>query len=751
LWPEHEGAGRGAVGTIRHRPELFRPTAARLNGIWKEAAAGATTACIALPLCVSAGVLAYSPLGPERAGEGAVAGIISAVVGGVVASLARRSSFVVTIPANPNALIQASLLAGLLTAFGGATEKALIAFAICAALAGIGQIAIGATGLARIVKLAPYPVIAGFVSGIGLLIIQSQVPILLAAPSWNEIAGGDVGWAALPRLLFGLLLIAALLIVEQRAPKIPALLAGLLVGYVVFHGLKMVAPGIDLGPTIGAVELSQWAPVNFADIVPMFSPGHDPGHDGVWRIVLAGALTLALVGTLETVFTVRAARNVSDLEVDQDRDLIGQGIANIVAPAAGGLFVSTSLSLSAANYHAGGRGRISTLATGLVLLLGATLFPSLIPSIPLLVLAAILVVVGVKVIDRWALRMCRQALVGEVAAGRTQARRNVGIVAAVAVATVLGQPMVGAAVGVALACVVFMIEMNRPVVRRRTTTDKLRSKRIRSAAQNEALTAAGRKVVAFELQGVLFFGNAEELSTQIEHLPAPVRLIILDFRSVSDVDVSGAVTLQQIATRLGRQGKRLFFSGLREAHMLRGLPEGREPSVFPDLDAALEQSEEDILRHGYGAADSCLEVPLDRTDFGMTMEPADLQVLSDHMRQVAFPRGTTLCRAGAPADRLWMLTRGSISIWVAAPGGRQRLASIGAGCTVGEMGLLNDLPRSAEVRADDDVLAYELTSAAFGEILENRPDIGHAVLRSIARQLADRLRSTTEDLRLIGA
>ena len=67
------------------------------------------------------------------------------------------------------------------------------------------------------------------------------------------------------------------------------------------------------------------------------------------------------------------------------------------------------------------------------------------------------------------------------------------------------------------------------------------------------------------------------------------------------------------------------------------------------------------------------------------------------------------------------------------------------------MGLLNDLPRSAEVRADDDVLAYELTSATFGEILESRPDIGHAVLRSIARQLADRLRSTTEDLRLIGA
>lgn len=716
-----------------------------MSSISKEVAAGGATACVALPLCISAGVLAYSPLGPERVADGAIAGIVSAIVGGVVASLLRRSSFLVTIPSNTTALIQASLIAGLFAASDGDSKRALTAFLICVALAGAGQIVIGATGLARIVKLAPYPVIAGFLSGIGLLIIKSQLPTLLGARSWSEVTLAGLEWGALPPLVFGLLLIAGLLVLERRAPRIPSLLVGLVVGYAAFHGLRAVAPGLDLGPTIGMVDLSHWAPVNFAEAISLLWPGLGE----FWRIVVAGSLTLAVVGTLEAVFTLRAARNISDLKADQNRDLIGQGIANLFVSAASGLFVSISLSLTTVNYHAGGRRRASTLAAGLSLLLGAVLFPGLISSVPLLVLASILVVVGFKAIDRWAYHMCKRALFGARGISRTQARRNVGIVAAVVLATVLGQPVVGAAVGVGLACVVFMIEMNRPIVRRESTAETLRSKRIRSSAQNEYLATHGRETVILELQGVLFFGNAEELAARIERLPETVRRVILDFRSVSDIDVSGTVALQQIAARLRRHGKRLFMSGLRDLPALHGAEQ--QLNLFPDLDAALEQSEEELLRHADGAADSCLEVPLESTDFGMTMAPAHLQQLVDHMRPVAFPKGTTLCRAGEPADRLWLLTRGSISIWMTSPSGRQRLASIGPGCTVGEMGLLDGRPRSADVCADDDVLAYELTAEAFGRIVQHQPEIGHAVLRSIACQLAQRLRNTTEDLRLVGS
>ncbi|TIP97901.1 MAG: cyclic nucleotide-binding domain-containing protein, partial [Mesorhizobium sp.] len=107
------------------------------------------------------------------------------------------------------------------------------------------------------------------------------------------------------------------------------------------------------------------------------------------------------------------------------------------------------------------------------------------------------------------------------------------------------------------------------------------------------------------------------------------------------------------------------------------------------------------------AARSVIEVPLERTDFGMTTQPEDLKVLMSYLDYVEFPKGAVLCRAGDPADRLWMLTRGCISVWVITPGGRRRLASIGAGCTVGEMGFLTERPRSTDVIADEDVVAYK--------------------------------------------
>jgi CRP-like cAMP-binding protein len=86
---------------------------------------------------------------------------------------------------------------------------------------------------------------------------------------------------------------------------------------------------------------------------------------------------------------------------------------------------------------------------------------------------------------------------------------------------------------------------------------------------------------------------------------------------------------------------------------------------------------------------------------------------------------------------------------VTAGGIRRRLASIGPGCTVGEMGLLNTVKRSADVRADDEVHAYELSVDSYRRILSDSPHVGHAVLTGIARQLSDRLRVTSEELRLI--
>lgn len=693
---------------------------------------------------MAAGVLAYSPLGADRAAEGAVVGIVSAIVGGGIASLFRRSSFVTTIPTNPNALTQATLLGGLLTAFNGNSALALLVFAMCATLAGFWQIVIGATGLARILKLAPYPVVAGFVSGVGFLIVLSQLPLFIPHAALNNPAHVEINASLLSRLSFGALLVAGILLTLRWRPRVPALLTGLLAGTGLYHAMAILAPGVDLGPRIGAVDLAGWAPANLFEIGSLTA--HMGNYDA-WRILILGSFTLALVGTLDTVFALHAARKMADIEIDQNRDLVGQGIANAATAGMGGLFVSTSLSLSSTNFQAGGRGRLSTLAIALVLLIGIVTVPHLIFALPRLVLAAILIVVGINVIDKWAIRMSLLALFGPASSGRALARRSSVVVLAVAMATIFGQPIVGGIVGVALSCVVFMIEMSRPLVRRQETIASLRSKRIRSAAQRRLLAATGIEAAVFELQSALFFGNADELEMQIGRLPDHVNLVILDFRTVKNIDASGAVVLQQIQNRLAKRDKRLFLSGLSDRQALQA---GADIALntFADLDDALEQAEEDIIGRASGESGLQQDIQLETSDFGLTMESDYLAVLASRMQSRVFAKGDVLCRAGDPSDRLWLLTKGSVSVWDTAAERPHRIASIGPGCTVGEMGLLNARPRSAEVRADGDVHAYELTAESLDWILENCPEVGRAVLSSIARQLAERLRSATQELRL---
>jgi SulP family sulfate permease len=132
------------------------------------------------------------------------------------------------------------------------------------------------------------------------------------------------------------------------------------------------------------------------------------------------------------------------------------------------------------------------------------------------------------------------------------------------------------------------------------------------------------------------------------------------------------------------------------------------------MDDALEQAEEYIIERMSEEAGSAADMQLETSDFDLTMEIEYLAVLVSCMQSVVFTKGAVLCQAGDPSDRLWLLTKGSVSVWDTAAGRRRRIAVIGPGCTVGEMGLLNARPRSAEVCTDGDVHAYELRHRLIG-------------------------------------
>jgi hypothetical protein len=243
----------------------------------------------------------------------------------------------------------------------------------------------------------------------------------------------------------------------------------------------------------------------------------------------------------------------------------------------------------------------------------------------------------------------------------------------------------------------------------------------------------------------MFFGNTDDLCTEIETLFAHVDVILLDFRRVVDVDVSSIGALEQTMAKARTRRKVLVFCNVPAAYRRLFAPEaapGEEPSVFSDRDTALEWMEEKAL-HEAGRS-TFEEVPLEQVEFLRGLAPDEIETIRKYLLPMSFPAGTVLCREGEEADYLWILSSGSVSILVEPGDGRpgRRITSLARGTTVGEMAFIAGGTRSATVRADEDVTGYMLDRDTFDVLFHEHPRLGGRMLANIGRELARRLRAS---------
>lgn len=727
---------------------LAASVGAGTSGVLREIGAGATSAIVMMPFCVSAGVLSFEPFGPDFVATGAASGILCAVSGGVIGALGRTSSFIVNMPSVAFALVQASSVAALVHGFGGDVRAASAFMPLIPLLTGLWLVGLAWSGLGRAVKFTPYPVVAGFLTGLSVLTILQQLPRLFGLQTVAELAA-QVGRGEVPNLAMAVLAGGVLLAIGlsgRLAPRVPAVLVGLLVGSLGWHGVRALAPALDLGRTVGDVSLGRAAlglPLDPAMLHRLLA------NFGVLQTLLLTSLTLAVMATLDFTFALRTAENLGDVEGIPRRDLAGQGLSNLAAGLAGALPVTASISFTTLMFQSGGRSRLGPIALAFGLLLLAVAVPRLIAQIPIVVLAAILLTIGWRLWDRWCLSVVRDALLTPGPA-RVRARRNAAILGAVMLSTVLGQPIVGAAVGVLLSCIVFIVEMSRPVIRRELDGTQLASKRIRSSSDRAILAANGHRLAILDLQGVLFFGNADDLASTVRHHEGGTDILILDLRRVTDLDTSGASMLGQIAHRCRASRMRLMVAGASPAYggfLGPLLAPGLDPRIYPDLDTALETAEDLILSEA-GLRDDWAGLALHETDLAAGLSEVDMRTFASRLQPCRYPAGEALCRAGDPADRMWLITRGSVSVRVEGAAGARRIAGLGPGTSVGEMGLLDRRSRSADVFADGEVEALALSIEAFDSLLREEPRLGQSLLATIARMTAQRLRATSDELRL---
>lgn len=701
-----------------------------------EVNAGLTVGCITVSTALAAGSLAYAPIGAAGVELGARAGLVGAVIGGLVAAVLAPSSFVVSAPRASIAVVVASIVAGLMsTGLAGLDARLVVGAILATTLAtGLIQMALARLGAARIVQFTPYPVLAGYVNGIALLLLTIQIAWI-----WNHVQPG-ARVPALPFFVAGVC--AAAMALRRISSRLPGHFLALLAGVVAYHLLAHLFPGIDLGPTfgalpdLGAITLLGTAP----DLVPLLPAlgGH----------IAIGASLLAVVATLEALIGLRVAQSLNAMPIAKPRDLLSQGAANAACSLAGGLPLTVTTTQTGANFHSGGRGRVSVLVSIAVAALVLATGDTVLGIIPQSVLVGLLGATALQTFDPRALDLVRSAI--SAPGGNWRAPVHAAVIVGVMGVVASGRLAAGVLLGSLLSGAIFIAEMSRPVIRRVITADRIFSKRKRPIAHVEALRREGHRTAVVELRGILFFGNADELMNHVRKLAKRHETLVLDFRDIRHIDISGAAILGTMLQRCARRGVSVVACGLRTTlqPIVAQATRIAAPASYGDLDSALEAVEDRLL------ARLGLELPpgealqLDAVEATRGLTHEEIAALHAFVETRRYETGDVLCREGDVADTMWILARGSVSVRLARQHGEsRRVASLSVGTTVGEMALLEGGRRSATIVADEVVSCYAITADGLQALVERHPRIALRLLVNLGAELSKRLRLTSDALR----
>jgi len=293
-------------------------------------------------------------------------------------------------------------------------------------------------------------------------------------------------------------------------------------------------------------------------------------------------------------------------------------------------------------------------------------------------------------------------------------------------------------------------------IRAQYTLERVRSKRLRGEADRQVLDGVGDQASVFELQGDLTFAAAEVCVRRVVE-SAPAAYVTLDFRRVTAVEECAARLLFDLLRHAGDAGVDLLFIGLhKQPRLLRFLEERSTASssqpkllTFPDLDRALEWCEDRLLGPR-GSNASTQSLALRAHDVCRGMAAADFAILERLLERRSFAAGVHIVRKGDPAEEMYLLTRGEVSVVIDLPNGQlKRLSTLSSGMAFGELAVINRGPRNADVRADTEVECYVLGTDAFDALSNTHPRIKMQILENLLRNVSQMLGRANRELAVL--
>ena len=718
---------------------------------------GLVSAGVAIPLAMGFGMFALVSFGDEYFASGALAGLITALVVGVVSVLLGDKSPTLYAPRITTTFFLGILLYGLVHSeapvvrSGGLPLTLAVIFSIIL-LGGVFQLLFGLVRLGTLIKFTPHPVMAGF---------QNAAAILLFLVQLGNVFGFDrtmpfvqalehVGQAKPLSLLVASIVIVVMWQAKVLLPRVPPLLVGLLAGTVVYYAMIVAGLGADLGPAIGDAPSPELTPPMFPRFVEL---AHHPGLGAIVPTIVGGALALALIASIDALLCARLLAQPGDQPVDGDRLLVRLGAGNVVAACFGGITSGLNLGPSLVNRAFGARTPFSVLVNSAVILLSIALLFPLIGYLPRVALSATIMVIAIQHIDRWTVHAFRR-----VASGSTPYRRHLMlelvVVVVVAVLSVIVDIVAAVFIGVAIAVLLFAVRMSRSIVRRSYRGSAVRSRKSRTVQEMTVLETMGGGILIVELQGALFFGTAETLAGEIAvQMQQRTHQVILDLRRVTEIDSSGAELLRRIDADLSARGATFAVCVLQPSEPAAvladaGVLDGITPErVFGHVDGALEWAEEQMLGAQVGDSAANQDTPLARAGIFAGLTPKEMATVERHLRRTEIDKGRTIFAQGESGSDLFIITSGTASAYLHQDRGADiRLTTFAPGTVFGELAILDPGPRSATVIADEALVCFALSDEDFVLLSSNAPKIAIKILANLSRALSRRLRQANRTI-----
>ncbi|MGF1512762.1 MAG: SulP family inorganic anion transporter [Elainellaceae cyanobacterium] len=472
---------------------------------------GLTAAIVALPLALAFGV---------ASGAGAIAGLYGAVFTGFFAALFGGTPSQVSGPTGPMTVVMATVFSKLI-ADNPETGVAMAFTAVM--LAGVFQILFGVLRLGRFITLMPYPVISGFMSGIGVIIVALQIAPLLGHPAQSSVLAGLRQLPAVfssPHPAAASLGLLTLAIVFAWPRRLERMVPSPLVALVLCTAIAIFAlPTSDLariGDIPQGLPRLQWPNLNLSQL----------------QNIVGYGLMLATLGAIDSLLTSLVADNITRTQHDSEKELVGQGIGNLLSGLFGGLPGAGATMRTVINVQAGGRTPLSGMIHAVILLCIVLWAGGITAQIPHAVLAGILIKVGVKIIDwNFLWRICQVSLRASLVAY------------GVLLLTVFVDLITAVAVGAFVA--------NMLTIQRLTTIQIGKIRAITYPDDNQSvdltpeekhlLSQSQGKILLIQMSGPISYGAARSLSF---HMGQDYTVLILDVTDVPLIGITASLLIE---------------------------------------------------------------------------------------------------------------------------------------------------------------------------------------------------------------